>query len=69
MATSGRTAAGQPYLFHRPPTTDHRPPTTDHRQPTTDNRQPTTLPHLTPASMMAAANAMLLGSADAAPIT
>jgi hypothetical protein len=28
-----------------------------------------TLKHLTPASMMAAANAMLLGSADAAPIT
>ena len=27
MATSGRTAAGQPYLFHRPPTTDHRQPT------------------------------------------
>jgi hypothetical protein len=24
MATSGRTAAGQPYLFHRQPTTDNR---------------------------------------------
>jgi hypothetical protein len=31
LATSGRGAAAQPYLFHRPPTTDNRQPTTDHR--------------------------------------
>jgi hypothetical protein len=37
MATSGRTAAGQPYLFHQQLTTDNQQPTTDNQQPTTDN--------------------------------